>query len=41
MGGDDGDTATLISFESVPLEQAIIPKLTIHISNSKNRRFIS
>jgi hypothetical protein len=40
MGGDAGDTATLISFELVPLEQAIIPKLKILAKNTNKRRFI-
>jgi hypothetical protein len=40
MGGDAGDTATLISFEFVPLEQAIIPKLKIVAKHTKKRRFI-
>jgi hypothetical protein len=40
MGGDAGDTATLISLELVPLEQATMPRLRAQISNNKNRRFI-
>jgi hypothetical protein len=40
MGGDAGDTATLISFEFVPFEQAMIPKLKILTKNTKKRRFI-
>ena len=38
MGGDAGDTATLISFELVPLEQAMIPKLKILAKNTNTRR---
>jgi hypothetical protein len=40
MGGEDGDTATLISFVFVSFEHAISPKLKIVAKNTKNRRFI-
>jgi hypothetical protein len=40
MGGEAGDTATLISFVFVSFEHAIIPRLKIVAKNAKNRRFI-
>jgi hypothetical protein len=40
MGGEAGDTATLISLVFVSFEHAIIPTLKIVAKNTKKRRFI-
>jgi hypothetical protein len=39
MGGEAGDTATLISFES-DLEHAVMPKAIRHTVRARKKRFI-
>jgi hypothetical protein len=40
MGGDAGETATLICLESSPLEQATTPKARAAEINTQRKRFM-